>query len=142
MDRRHLDELDLRRLIAEYADAVNRRDWTHVAGLFAAGARLHLDLIDRGARTLVGGDAVAAFIDGAIQRFDFFEFVALNVVVTAPEGVGPEPDAADDDIARLRTFMCEIRHHGPLDDQPDTWSTAYGLYQDTAVRTEGTWRFA
>ncbi len=130
-----LDEVDLRRLVATYADGVTRRDWAGLRDLFRPDAVLQLDLVDRGVRSLHGPDEIVSFIDASVQRFDFFEFVALNVLVTvAADG--------DPDTARIRTFMCEIRHHGP--DAPDagSWSTAYGLYQDTAVRVSDSWRFA
>ena len=130
-----LDEIDLRRLIATYADGVTRRDWAGLQDLFQPDAVLHLDLVDRGSRDLVGPEHILGFIGDAVERFDFFEFAALNVVVTVPAD-------GDAELARLRTFMCEIRHHGPDDAEAGSWSTAYGVYQDTAVRSDGTWRFA
>ena len=130
-----LDEMDVRRLIATYADGVTRRDWDGLRELFDADAVLHLDLVDRGVRDLAGPAAILGFIGDAVERFDFFEFVALNVLVTVPAD-------GDADTARVRTFMCEIRHHGPDDADAGTWSTAYGVYQDTVVRTDGAWRFA
>ena len=130
-----LDEIDVRRLIAPYADGVTRRDWSGLQDLFQPEAALELDLVDRGLRRFEGPDEILGFIGGAVERFDFFEFVALNVLVTVPAD-------GDADTARIRTFMCEIRHHGPDDPDAGSWSTAYGLYQDTAVRADGTWRFA
>lgn len=153
-----LDELELHRLIAEYADGVTRRDWDGLVDLFAPDAVLHLDLVDRGVRDLHGPAEILGFIGGAVERFDFFEFVALNVVVTVPADVSVPAESSTDggdgndvrfdaDTARLRTFMCEVRHHrndGPHagDDGAGGWSTAYGVYQDTAVRTDGVWRFS
>lgn len=130
-----LDEIDLRRMIATYADGVTRRDWAGLQDLFLPDATLHLDLVDRGSRELVGPEQILGFIGDAVERFDFFEFVALNVLVTVPAD-------GDAEVARIRTFMCEIRHHGPDDAAAGTWSTAYGVYQDTAVRADGIWRFA
>lgn len=154
-----LDELDLHRLIATYADGVTRRDWDGLGALFDPDAVLHLDLVDRGARDLVGPTEILGFISASVERFDFFEFVALNVLVTVPAGVvdtgettGETTDVTtevvfDADTARLRTNMCEIRHHrndGPYagDVGSGGWSTAFGIYQDTAVRSDGMWRFA
>lgn len=130
-----LDELDVRRLIATYADGVTRRDWGGLQDLFLPDAVLHLDLVDRGARDLSGPEEITGFIGSAVARFDFFEFVALNVLVTVPAD-------GDADRAHIRTFMCEIRHHPADGDDGPGWSTAYGLYQDIATRGEGTWRFA
>jgi hypothetical protein len=130
-----LDELDLRRQIAIYADGVNRRDWDGLTSLFRPDATLELDLVDRGVRRLTGPAEILGFIAGAVERFDFFEFVALNVVVTVPAD-------GDPDTARLRTFMCEIRHHGRNDPDAGAWTTAFGLYLDTVVRTDDGWRFA
>ena len=155
-----LDELELHRLIAAYADGVTRRDWDGLRDLFEADAVLHLDLVDRGTRDLIGPAEILGFIGTSVERFDFFEFVALNVLVTVPVGVADsgivdpggtrvsEPEALfEADTARIRTFMCEIRHH--RDDGPHAedvggggWSTAFGVYQDTAVRSDGVWRFA
>ena len=64
-----LDEWELERLIARYADGVSRRDWTGLAELFEADAVLRLDLIDRPARTLHGPDEILGFIAGAVERF-------------------------------------------------------------------------
>ena len=130
-----LDEIDVRRLIATYADGVTRRDWTGLKDLFQPEAVLQLDLVDRGVRELQGPDEILGFIGGAVERFDFFEFVALNVLVTVPAD-------GDADTARIRTFMCEIRHHGPDDADAGAWTRAYGVYQDTAVRLDGAWRFS
>ena len=135
-----LDELDVRRLISTYADGVTRRDWVGIQDLFLPDAVLHLDLVDRGARDLAGPAEITDFIGTAVDRFDFFEFVALNVLATMPAD-------GDADLAHVRTFMCEIRHHPSGSDAPGDpadggWSTAYGLYQDRVVRTEGAWRFA
>jgi hypothetical protein len=126
--RAAVDDVAIRGLIAAYADVVNRRAWGELHELFLPEAPLHLDLRDRPAVEHVGPDAVGAFIDGAIERFAFFEFVALNVRVLRD---------ADPDRARVRTYMCELRQ-----DHDGTPSRAFGLYQDDVVRTAGGWRFA
>ena len=126
--RAAVDEIAIRGLIAAYADVVNRRAWGELEGLFLADAPLRLDLRDRAAVEHVGPAAVGAFIDGAIERFAFFEFVALNVRVLRD---------ADPDRARVRTYMCELRQ-----DHEGTPSRAFGLYQDDVVRTGESWRFA
>jgi hypothetical protein len=126
--RAAVDEVAIRGLIAAYADVVNRRTWSELSDLFLPDAPLVLDLRDRPAATFDGPEAVGAFIAGAIERFPFFEFVALNVRVLRDD---------DADRARVRTYMCELRQ-----DHAGTPSRAFGLYQDEVVRTPGGWRFA
>jgi len=126
--RAAVDEVAIRGLIAAYADVVNRRAWGELHELFLPDAPLRLDLRDRAAVEHVGPTAVGAFIDGAIERFAFFEFVALNLRVLRH---------ADPDRARVRTYMCELRQ-----DHAGTPSRAFGLYQDDVVRTPDGWRFA
>ena len=126
--RAAVDDVAIRGLIAAYADVVNRRAWDELDDLFLPDAPLRLDLRDREPMEHVGPAAVGAFIDGAIERFAFFEFVALNVRVLR---------GADPDRARVRTYMCELRQ-----DHAGTPSRAFGLYQDDVVRTADGWRFA
>jgi len=126
--RAAVDDVAIRGLIAAYADVVNRRAWAELDDLFLPGAVLRLDLRDRAPVEHVGPAAVGTFIDGAIERFAFFEFVALNVRVLRD---------ADPDRARVRTYMCELRQ-----DHEGVPSRAFGLYQDAVVRTATGWRFA
>lgn len=144
-----LDEWEAERLVARYADGVTRRDWAGLVALFQPDAVLRLDLVDRPERTLNGPDEIVGFISPAVERFDFFEFVALNVLVTLSNDDRHGDDRHGDDrrgqparTARTRTFMCEIRRHGPDDPDAGCWSTAFGLYQDRLVRTGAGWRFA
>ena len=126
--RAAVDEVAIRGLIAAYADVVNRRAWPELVDLFEPDAPLLLDLRDRAPVQHVGPEAVGTFIAGAIERFPFFEFVALNVRVLR---------ADDPDRARVRTYMCELRQ-----DHAGTPSRAFGLYQDDVVRTPRGWCFA
>jgi len=126
--RAAVDDIAIRALIAAYADVVNRRGWDELDDLFLPDAPLRLDLRDRAPVEYVGPAAVGAFIDGAIERFAFFEFVALNVRVLRDN---------DPDRARVRTYMCELRQ-----DHAGAPSRAFGLYQDDVVRTATGWRFA
>jgi len=126
--RAAVDEVAIRGLIAAYADVVNRRAWAELHELFLPDAPLRLDLRDRPEVVHVGPEAVGAFIDDAIERFAFFEFVALNVRVLRD---------ADADRARVRTYMCELRQ-----DHAGTPSRAFGIYQDDVVRSATGWRFA
>jgi hypothetical protein len=127
--RAAVDDVAIRGLIAAYADVVNRRAWTELDELFLPDAPVVLDLRDRDPLTHTGPAAIGAFIAGAIERFAFFEFVALNVRVLRHTGAS--------DRARVRTYMCELRQ-----DHVGTASRAFGLYQDDVVRTSGGWRFA
>jgi hypothetical protein len=115
------------RLQAGYGDAVSRRAWREVAAMFAPEAVVSLDL--RGSvRELVGGDQVAGFIAGSVERFEMFEFAVLNAVVD----VGPSLD-----LATGRMYIWEIRQEpgGP-------WTNAFGCYDDEYELVDGHWRFS
>jgi hypothetical protein len=130
-DRETVDYVAITRLQAAYADAVNTRSWTRLASLFAPGAQVSVNTMTRPVIELEGGDAMATFIAGAIERFEFFEFVTLNTVV--------DLDVDDDpDHARARLFMCELRQERGTKE----FSRAFGVYQDDYRRTAGGWRFA
>lgn len=125
-----VDEVAIRALIAEYADVVNRRAWPELDAMFLADALVAIDLRDRPVINVVGGPALGEFIGGAIERFAFFEFVALNVRVALRVD-------SHVDRAATRTYMCELRQ-----DHDGTPSRAFGLYQDQVTRTAEGWRFA
>jgi hypothetical protein len=128
-----VDEVAVRALIAAYADVVNRRAWVELDELFLADAPVVLDLRQGEPRRHVGSRAIGDFIAGAIERFPFFEFVALNVCVALR--VDGDPDRAT-----VRTWMCELRQ-----DHAGTPSRAFGVYQDVVVRDPSRarhWRFA
>ncbi|HEY1738914.1 MAG TPA: nuclear transport factor 2 family protein, partial [Acidimicrobiia bacterium] len=96
------DYVAITRLQAAYADVVNRRAWPELADLFETTAVIRVDTVTADAREFAGPVALGEFIGGAIERFDFFEFVILNTVVAVGE-------AADPSVATARVFMCEIR---------------------------------
>ncbi|HET9729306.1 MAG TPA: nuclear transport factor 2 family protein [Acidimicrobiia bacterium] len=121
------DYIAITRLHAAYADAVNTRSWETLAALFTGDAPVSVNTMTNPVVSLRGGDDVAGFIAGAIERFVFFEFVALNIAAHF-----------DGDHARGRVFMCELRQ----DRATNEFSRAFGLYQDTYVRTTDGWRFA
>ena len=125
-----VDEVALRALIANYADVVNRREWSDLEPLFVADAPITIDLRDRAALAVEGPTALGEFIGGAIERFAFFEFVALNVQVQLRA-------RGDVDRAHLRTYMCELRQ-----DHDGAFTRAFGIYQDEVTRTSLGWRFA
>ncbi len=125
------DVVAIGRLQSSYADVVNRRAWDELGGLFLPDAPVSIDTISREAFDLVGPDALGEFIGGAVERFEFFEFVVLN----------SHTDLAledDPDVARSRIFMCEVRR----DVENLAWSVAYGVYHDHYRRTPRGWRFA
>jgi hypothetical protein len=121
----------IRRLQAAYADAVNRRAWDEVAPLFVDGAPVRLDTRSGEVLRFEGGAAIASFIEGAVERFAFFEFVVLNAHVTFPDG----PRAG---TAACRLFMCELR----TGREDGRLTTAFGLYHDRYRQDGGRWRFA
>jgi hypothetical protein len=119
--------LAITRLQAAYADVVTRRSWPELDALFLPDAPVHVDTVSRPVIELVGPGALGAFIGGAIEGFEFFEFVILNTVLDI-----------DGDSATGRLYMVEIRQ----DIEPKQWSNAFGRYDDDYVVQEGRWRFA
>jgi hypothetical protein len=125
-----VDEVALRALIATYADVVNRRTWSELDEFIAGAAPITIDLRDRPPIVVVGPAALGEFIGGAIERFAFFEFIALNVRVDLRL-------RGSVDHAAVRTYMCELRQ-----DHDGNFSRAFGLYQDVMVRMPTGWQFA
>jgi hypothetical protein len=112
------DYVAITRLQAAYADVVNRRAWAELVELFDAAALIRVDTVTAEAREFAGPEALGEFIGGAIERFDFFEFVILNTVVAV--------DGGDPSFATGRVFMCEIRR----DHASEEFSIAFGVYHD------------
>lgn len=121
----------VRRLQHAYADVVNRRAWPEMTHLFMSDASVTLDLRAGVPLHLSGGAEVGEFIAGAIERFEFFEFVILNAHIAFPDG----PTAGS---AVSRLFMSEVRQ----DRADGRWTTVYGLYHDRYTFDSGRWRFA
>jgi hypothetical protein len=115
------------RLQAAYADVVTRRAWADLDGLFAPDTPIHIDTVTRPAFDLVGPAALGEFVSGAIERFEFVEFVILNTVV----------DVTNEDEATGRLWMVEVRQERGSGE----WSNAFGLYRDNYARYDGRWRF-
>ncbi len=122
-----IDHLAVGRLQATYGDVVTRRAWDELVPLFDPACPVRLDLRRGSVVELVGPEAGGAYIDGAVARFEFFEFALLNAVVDV-----------DGDTATGRVYMWELRQ----DAETHTWSNAFGLYRDRYVRQGGRWRFA
>lgn len=125
-----VDHLAINRLQSAYADTVTRRDWTTLEELFLDDAVVEINTVTRDPFRVVGPQALGEFIASAVGRFDFFEFVVLNSLVT----LGVEGDS---DAASARMFMCEVRRNA----SDQEWSMTYGLYQDRYRRIDGRWWF-
>lgn len=126
-----LDHRAIEALHAAYADLVNRRAWSELPTLFEPDATIHLDLVTRDPIEVTGPDGLATFLDGAMARFAFLEFVPLTLHVALPTHDAP-------DVASARLWMCEVRR----DVDTLAWSQAYGLYRDEYVRAGDAWRFS
>jgi hypothetical protein len=126
-----IDYVAITRLQAAYGDTVNRRAWDEFTDLFLPTATIRVDTVTNPTVDVTGPDALGAFIGGAVERFEFFEFVVLNAHVEI--GLGDDPD-----IARARVFMCELRQ----EQSNGHWSNAFGVYHDHYARIDGRWWFA
>ena len=126
-----IDWVAIRRLHARYADIVNRRAWFELEALFSSDAVVRVELPRQEPVEVIGPAALGDFIDGAVKRFDWFQFVVLEAVIEFP------PDLLDDEAVG-RIYMVEHR----LDGNTGQETRAYGLYQDRYRRTESGWRFA
>jgi SnoaL-like domain len=129
IEQETLDYVAICRLQASYADAVTRRMWSELDPLFELDAPVQVDTVTNAPVELVGAAGIGRFIAGAIERFEFFELVVLNVRVLA--GVGT-------DTARSRSFTCELRQERATGD----WTNAFGVYHDHLRRVDGRWRYA
>jgi len=135
MDRDPIEEtvdfVAISRLQSAYADIVTRRAWPELVTLFRPDAPVHVDTVTNPVLELVGPQQVGDFIDGAIEKFEFFEFVILNRHVE----IGADGDL---DRARGRLYMCELRQES----SNGHWSNAFGIYHDDYARVDGRWWFA
>jgi hypothetical protein len=122
-----IDYVAITRLQSAYADIVNRRAWPEFDELFQPDAPVSVDTVTNPVASFVGPRAVGEFIGGAIERFEFFEFVVLNAVVTI-----------DGDTATGRVFMCELRQER----ESGRFTRAFGVYRDDYARVDGKWCFA
>jgi hypothetical protein len=120
--------LDITRLQSAYADVVTRRAWPELEPLFLREARIHVDTVTADVIELTGPRALGECVAGAIERFDFFEFVILNTVVHVGGG----------GTARGRVYMVELRQERSTGE----WSNAFGVYHDDYALQDGRWRFA
>jgi hypothetical protein len=129
-DQTTIDYVAIRRLQDAYADVVTRRAWPELDELFLPDAVVEVDTRTNEPLRFEGPGALGSFIGGAIERFDFFEFVILNArVAIAPDG--------DADSAAARVYMCELR----TDRESGQWINAFGVYHDRYRRRDGRWWF-
>ena len=124
-----LDYVAICRLQAAYADAVTRRAWSDLDALFLADAPVTVDTVTSEPFEFVGAAGIGGFIAGAVERFEFFELVILNVHVI---------DGENADAARSRSFTCELRQERAN----GHWTNAFGVYHDELSRIDGRWRYS
>ena len=118
----------IQRLLAAYADAMNRRAWGELSELFLADAKIDLIPLQRPALELAGPEVLGRFIAEAIERFEFFQFVLLNSRLEIP---------LDGDSALGRNFICEYRK----EKTSKKWAQVFGVYHDRYRRIDGRWWF-
>jgi hypothetical protein len=126
-----IDYIGITRLQAVYGDVVNRRAWPEFHDLFLPDAHVRIDTVTNPVVEANGPAELAEFIGGAVERFEFFEFVVLNARVEI--GRDGDPDAA-----WARVFMCELRQEAAS----GRFTTAFGVYHDDYARVGGRWWFA
>ncbi len=123
-----LDRVAIGALLDAYADVVNRRAFAELDEQFLPDCEVVIDTRRGEPIVATGGRGLGEFVRGAIERFDFFEFVILSRRLWV--------DGGDDATGRL--YMCEIRH----DRATGTASQAFGVYHDNFRRVDGRWWFA
>ena len=131
VDRETLDYVAICRLQAAYADAVSRRAWADLDALFLPDAQIVVDTVTSAPIELVGSAGIGGFVSGAIERFEFFELVILNVHVL------PADTGDDTGGRRSRSFTCELRQEGAT----GHWTNAFGVYHDDLRREGDGWRY-
>jgi hypothetical protein len=129
IDQETLDYAAICRLQAAYADAVTRRAWLDLDPLFLPDAPITVDTVTSAPFEHVGAAGIGGFIAGAVERFEFFELVILNVHAI----FGSEAESA-----RSRSFTCELRQESAN----GHWTNAFGVYHDDLTKVDGRWRYA
>ena len=117
------DELEIRHLVAAYADAVNRRDQELWASTWSEQGAWSLP----GAGSFSGKEAVVGLW---VQAMSGFDFVAQLVYQGTIE--------IDGDKATGRWYLCE--HLRPAGSEDGMFNI--GSYKDEYIKEEGNWRFA
>ena len=123
-----VDHVAIARLQAGYGDAVTRQAWDELHAMFLPDCPIRLDLRDRIVE-VTGPEAIGSMIASSIERFELFIFTIQNSAI----------DLVGDGVtARGRLYIRELRQER----EGHRWTTAYGLYEDTYRKVDGTWRFA
>lgn len=119
-----LDQLEIRSLIEQYSDAVNRRDSEAVGRLWADNGRWSVPEAE-GFADISGRDAIKAAWEQLLDVFPvaFFLCVPANIVIDA-------------DVATTRSYGQEL-----VKDKAGALSTAVGFYEDRFIRTHSGWLF-
>jgi len=132
IDERTLEEVAsqvaIQRLLAAYTDVVNRRAWGEIPELFLEDARIDVTPLKRPPIEVTGPEAIGRFIDAAIERFEFLQFVLLNSRLEI---------RLDAESARGRNYICEYRR----EKASAKWTQVFGVYHDRYRRVEGRWWF-
>lgn len=115
------DELEIRNLVARYADAVNRRDEAQWASTWAEKGVWHLF-----GRDVAGREALVATWRGAMG---FFSFVVQLIHSGTVELAG--------DRASARWYLSELGHSSGGDKL-----LTVGVYHDELIRVDGSWLFS
>ncbi len=132
IDEKMLEEtasyIAIQRLLAAYADAVNRRAWGELPELFLEDARMEVTPLQRPPLEVTGPVAIGLFIQASIERFDFLEFVLLNSRLEI---------RLEAESARARNSICEYRRERAT----GKWTQVFGVYHDRYRRIDGRWWF-
>ncbi len=115
------DELEIRQLVAAYADGVNRRDKELWASTWAEDGVWNLM-----GNPIEGKDAVVATWVGAMDSFEFVIQLVYNGTVEI-----------DGDTARGRWYLGE--HLRPVGDEKGFFNV--GSYGDEYTKVDGRWVF-
>ena len=117
-------------LVHRYADIVTRRAWSELDQVVTADVSVTLDLRDREPIALRGRDALGDFLDRAMARFAWFQFVPL-AIAAAPGRPGH---------GRSRLYIEERRHLVGSSGTPRT--VANGVYHDEVFFGPDGWRWS
>jgi hypothetical protein len=126
-----VDEMNIRRLHARYADAVNRAAWDEFTELFLPDVELTVAKRSEAADQVVGPVAIGKLIGGYIARYDFLIQVILNARIQLRY-------QGDVDRAFARVYIAEFRQWNDTGRRIES----SGVYHDEYRRVDGRWWFA